>query len=198
MGPDGRTARLDALGEFSGDWGGGTDVGWAAVAAAVRDRDGRGPRTALARLVPAQFGPPLPGGRSPRLCTTDGSRRRASGSSHRLTFAAAADGDAVAAGIVDRLADEIVAMAGAMIRRARLGRLDPDVVLGGGVFRTTDPAFYERIDTGVRAVAPGARLVRPAAPPVAGAALLGLDALGVADVGDRVRAAFVAWDATAG
>ena len=26
--PDGRTARLDALGDISGDWGGGTDVGW--------------------------------------------------------------------------------------------------------------------------------------------------------------------------
>ena len=27
--PDGRSVRLDALGSISGDWGGGTDVGWA-------------------------------------------------------------------------------------------------------------------------------------------------------------------------
>ena len=59
---DGRTARLDALGAFSGDWGGGTDVGWAAVAAVVRDRDGRGPGTSLARIVPAHFGLRSPGG----------------------------------------------------------------------------------------------------------------------------------------
>jgi N-acetylglucosamine kinase-like BadF-type ATPase len=39
--PNGRTARLDALGEISGDWGGGTDVGWQGVAAAVRARDRR-------------------------------------------------------------------------------------------------------------------------------------------------------------
>ena len=86
-------------------------------------------------------------------------------------------------------------MAGAMIRRSVLGRLDPDVVLGGGVFRTTDAAFYERIDAGVRAVAPAS--FRPAARRWRGP-LLGLDALGVAGVGDRVRAEFVAWDATAG
>ena len=41
--PDGRTARLDALGEISGDWGGGTDVGWAGS----QRRSGRG--TAAAR-----------------------------------------------------------------------------------------------------------------------------------------------------
>ena len=81
-GPDGRTARLDALGAFSGDWGGGTDVGWAAVAAAVRDRDGRGPRTSLARIVPAHFGPSLPGGphRGPvRRTDPVGARARALG-----------------------------------------------------------------------------------------------------------------------
>ena len=54
--PDGQTARLDALGEISGDWGGGTDVGWAGLAAAVRATDGRGPRTRLEHDVPAHWG----------------------------------------------------------------------------------------------------------------------------------------------
>ena len=54
--PDGRTARLAALGGISGDWGGGGDVGLAALGAAVRARDGRGPRTALETTVPGQFG----------------------------------------------------------------------------------------------------------------------------------------------
>ena len=45
------------------------------------------------------------------------------------------------AAIVDGLADEIVVMAGAMLRRLHLTRTDPDVVLGGGVFRTDEPRF---------------------------------------------------------
>ena len=92
-----------------------------------------------------------------------------------LVFEAAAEGDHVAREIIDRQADEIVAWATAAIRRVRLGRLDPDVVLAGGVFRTEDAAFFARIEAGVRTAAPRARLVRLGLPPVVGAALLGLD-----------------------
>jgi hypothetical protein len=76
---------------------------------------------------------------------------------------------------VTRLADELVTMARALIRRLHLARLDPDVVLAGGVFRADDPVFYAAIDAGVAVVAPHARVVRLTAPPVLGAALLGLD-----------------------
>ena len=51
-----------------------------------------------------------------------------------------------------------------------------EVVLGGGIFDTTDTAFHARVAAGVHAVAPRAVLVRLAAPPVLGAALIGLDA----------------------
>jgi N-acetylglucosamine kinase-like BadF-type ATPase len=196
--PDGRTARLDALGQISGDWGGATDVGWQGLAAAVRARDGRGPRTVLERTVPAHFGLATP--RALTMAMYDGrvSQRRI-GELSPVVFAAAMEGDAAARAIVDRLADELIAMAGAMIRRLRLTRTDPEVVLGGGVFRTPDAAFRSRIESGVRAIAPQARLVRSDAPPVAGAALLGLDALGsgIADptVGARVREALASWDA---
>src|SRR5438046_10127605 len=54
--PDGRHARFPALGSISGDWGGGYDVGLAALHAAARSEDGRGPRTSLERSVPAYFG----------------------------------------------------------------------------------------------------------------------------------------------
>ena len=198
--PDGRTARLDALGHISGDWGGATDVGWQGLAAAVRARDGRGPRTVLERTVPAHFALATP--RALTMAMYDGrvSQRRI-GELSPVVFAAAMEGDAAARAIVDRLADELIAMAGAMIRRLRLTRKDPEVVLGGGVFRTPDAAFRSRIESGVQAIAPRARLVRSEAPPVAGAALLGLDALGagVADaaVGARVRTALASWDAKA-
>ena len=198
VGPDGRSVRLDALGAISGDWGGGTDVGWEGLAAAVRARDGRGPRTRLERDVPAHFGL-----RSPAAVTsamyTGGIAERRIGELSPVVFAAAQAGDAAARRIVDRLADEIVTMAGAMMRRLHLVRRDPDVVLGGGVFRTRDGDFYARIEAGVAAIAPAARPVRLSAPPVAGAALLGLDRLAggtaPAHVSDTVRSAIGGWDA---
>jgi N-acetylglucosamine kinase-like BadF-type ATPase len=172
--PDGQTARFDALGTISGDWGGARSVGEAGLAAAVRARDGRGPATTLEHLVPAHFKV-----RSTSALTRALYLERIP--EDRLTelspvvFGAAREGDVVARGILIRLADELVAMAGALIRRLRMTDLDPEVVLGGGVFSADDPAFYARIEAGVRAVAPRASIVRLTAPPVLGAALLGLD-----------------------
>jgi N-acetylglucosamine kinase-like BadF-type ATPase len=196
--PDGRSARLDALGNISGDWGGGTDVGWQGLAAAVRARDGRGPRTRLERDVPAHFGLRSPAAVTSAMYTGRIAEGRI-GELSPVVFRAAAAGDAVARAIVDRLADEIVTMAGAMIRRLHLTRKDPDVVLAGGVFRTREPLFWERIRAGVAAIAPAARVAGLGAPPVAGAALIGLDrlaeeAVGPA-VGASVRDAVGAWDA---
>jgi N-acetylglucosamine kinase-like BadF-type ATPase len=196
--PNGRTIRLDALGAISGDWGGGTDVGWEGLAGAVRARDGRGARTRLEQDVPAAFGLRTPAQVTAAMYTGRIPEKRI-GILSPVVFAAAEAGDAVARGIVDRLADEIVASAGAMIRRLHLTRRDPDVVLGGGVFRTREPLFWERLDAGIAAIAPAARLVRLSAPPVAGAALLGIDLLvgrtASMAVGASVRAAIGAWDA---
>jgi N-acetylglucosamine kinase-like BadF-type ATPase len=198
--PDGRSVRLDALGEYSGDWGGGNDVGWAGLAAAVRARDGRGPRTRLERDVPAHFELRTPAAVTSAMYTGRISSNRI-GELSPVVFTAAAAGDRAARRIVDRLADEVIVMAGAMIRRLHLMRRDPDVVLGGGVFRTRESGFWDRIRDGVADIAPAARLVPLTAPPVAGAALLGLDRLagGAVElpVAAAVRAAIGAWDAEA-
>ena len=172
--PDGRVARFDGVGDISGDWGGGTSVGLAAQAAAVRARDGRGPRTSLEQLVPAHFGLSSPGAVVRALYTGRLAAERL-GELSPVVFAAAVSGDAVAREIVDRLADELGVMAAALIRRLRLGRLDPDVVLAGGVFRAEDPAFHRRLAAAVADAAPAARVVRLDAPPVLGSALLGLE-----------------------
>jgi N-acetylglucosamine kinase-like BadF-type ATPase len=95
-----------------------------------------------------------------------------------LIFVASARGDAVARTVADRQADEIVAMAAVAMRRLRLTRLDVEVILGGGVFRAEDPAFFSRIEDGVRAVSPAATVRVLSEPPVVGAVLLGLDRLG--------------------
>ena len=172
--PDGRVARFDGVGDISGDWGGGTSVGLAAQAAAVRARDGRGPRTSLEQLVPAHFGLSSPGAVVRAFYTGRLAAERL-GELSPVVFAAAVSGDAVAREIVDRLADELGVMAAALIRRLRLGRLDPDVVLAGGVFRAEDPAFHRRLAAAVANAAPAARVLRLDAPPVLGSALLGLE-----------------------
>ena len=198
IGPDGRTARLAALGPISGDWGGGGDVGLAALGAAVRARDGRGERTALERLVPAHFGyrRPIDLTRAIEGGIVAQARLRELAP---IVFAAAGSGDAVARSIVDRLADELVVMATSIIRRLSMARLRPTVVLAGGIFGADDPVFEGRIRDGIRAVAPGADVRRASGPPVLGAALLGLDRLGrLAEsdrraAGDRIRRDLRAW-----
>jgi N-acetylglucosamine kinase-like BadF-type ATPase len=195
--PNGRSARFDAVGAYSGDWGGGMGISEAGLAAAVRARDGRGPSTVLERLVPAQFGVKSPAALTKALYIGRIPHERLIDLAP-VVFRAAGEGDAVARAIVDRLADELVAMGGALIRRLRMTRLDPEVVLAGGVFRTTDAAFYERLEAGIRVVAPRASFVRLATPPVLGAALLGLDRLSPRGTVDRraesrLRAALEAW-----
>jgi N-acetylglucosamine kinase-like BadF-type ATPase len=177
VGPSGRTARLAALGPISGDRGGGRDLGMGALGAAVRARDGRGPRTAFEQLVPAHFGLTRP--EAVTRAIYDGRIRE-----DRVlelapvVFRAARAGDGVARALLDDLADELGTMAVAMIRRVNLARHAFDVVLAGGVFQNHDEAFLARLDAAVRAVASQARLAPLHAPPLVGAALLGLDRIG--------------------
>ena len=179
IGSNGRVAAYPALGEIAGDWGGGGSIGPAALSAAVRGRDGRGPRTSLEVLVPAHLGY-----RRPLDVTYALYRGRLTSAAIRelapVVFEAAGRGDAVARFIVDQQADEVVAMATAALRRISSLRRSIPVVLAGGVFKTTDAAFHERIRAGLAAAAPLAEVRRLTAPPVLGAALLGLDALDTA------------------
>jgi N-acetylglucosamine kinase-like BadF-type ATPase len=182
--PDGRVTRFPAVGVVSGDWGGGAEIGEAALWYAIRAEDGRGARTSLARSVPAAFGL-----KRPRQVLEGLYYHRLDPGMIALlppvVFAAAVAGDAVARSIVDRQADEVVAMAGTAIRRLRMTKLDVDVVLGGGIFRAEDPAFFDRIEAGLREVAPEVQIRRLTAPPVIGAALIGLDELGAPRAAER-------------
>jgi N-acetylglucosamine kinase-like BadF-type ATPase len=176
VGPSGRTARLAALGPISGDQGGGRDLGMGALGAAVRARDGRGPRTTLERLVPAHFHLARPSAVTRAMYDgrIDEERVRELAP---VVFAAAQAGDALARGLIDRLADELALMAIAMIRRVGIVRREFHVVLAGGVFLNRDAAFLARLTDAIQRVAPGAHPVLLRMPPLLGAALLGLDRL---------------------
>ncbi|MFJ5227474.1 N-acetylglucosamine kinase [Streptomyces sp. NPDC088400] len=172
--PDGRTARFPAIGRISGDWGGGGGLAEEALWFAARAEDGRGEPTELVRTLPGHFGlgsmyeliEALHLGRIPYV-------RR-----HELApvlFATGAAGDAVSRSLVDRLAEEVVALA--TVALGRLGLLDEvaPVLLGGSVLAARHPQLDDRIGELLAVKAPKAVVEVVTAPPVLGAAQLGLD-----------------------
>jgi N-acetylglucosamine kinase-like BadF-type ATPase len=173
--PDGRQVRFPALGEITGDWGGGYDVGMAAVSAAARSEDGRGPKTSLERSVPAHFGLNTPQELAQAIHVQQISRRRVL-ELPPLVFAEA-ERDEVAAGIVDRLAAEIVALVRAALTRLELAQEPVEVLLGGGLVQSADGRVLDAIGDGLREVGPQITVRPTASPPVVGAALLALDEL---------------------
>jgi N-acetylglucosamine kinase-like BadF-type ATPase len=188
--PDGRTTRFLSLGPISGDWGGGGDLGIEALRLAARAEDGRGPDTALRTEVPRHFG----------LATvrdvTIAAYREKIGRGELRTLAPvvltlAGNGDPAARDLVARQADEVCAMALTAIRRLGLDGAAVPVVLGGSLLAAADPLLTRLVTAGLAAGAPAAEARIVDVPPVAGAALLGLDQAGAGpDAEVRLRAAF--------
>jgi N-acetylglucosamine kinase-like BadF-type ATPase len=187
---DGREARFAAVGQISGDWGGGGFLWAEAMWWAARDADGRGPRTALSRALPAHYGLPDMaalieavhlGGVPPSRCLE----------MTPLLFEVAAAGDAVAGEVVLRQAAEVVAIAVAALGRLdALGRPMP-VLLGGGVLTAGHRLLLEEVERGLGREAPYAIVRVVAADPVLGAGLLGLDRRGVGPAAkQRLRASY--------
>jgi N-acetylglucosamine kinase-like BadF-type ATPase len=171
--PDGRHARFPALGRITGDWGGGYDLGRAAVFAAARSEDGRGPRTSLEHAVPAHFGLEAPSELAEAIHFGQIAERRMIELAP-IVLAEAAD-DAVAAGIVQRLASEVVALARVALKRLSLTDEPVEVLLGGGVLQDVDGDLLAAIDAGLREHAPSVTVRPTASAAIVGAALLGLD-----------------------
>jgi len=190
IGPDGRTTRFPALGRRTGDWGGGFFLGEEALWWAVRAEDGRGPHTSLATAVPAHFGMARAGDVGIAMFTgrlDDGRLNELA----PLLFAEAEAGDPVAARLVTRLAEEVTALGVTALRRLDLLGTRTEIVLGGGVLARPDASLMHQIERLYATDAPHAVLRMLTAPPVLGAALLGLDHLGPLDGAEqRLRAQF--------
>jgi N-acetylglucosamine kinase-like BadF-type ATPase len=175
--PDGTTARYLAHGTMSGDWGGGWGLSQAVMWHAMRGWDGRGRATALGDAVAARFG--LSSVRDVAVAVHKGILGEAD--LIQLTavlFAVAADGDPVARSLVDRQAAEICVMAAAAMRQLGMSPAGVPVVLGGGVLESRDPLLLAEVDRQLTEAAPGATARVLDVPPIAGAALLGLDYVG--------------------
>ncbi|MCM6778666.1 ATPase [Nocardia sp. CDC159] len=188
--PDGRTARFPALGKLTGDWGGGGGMAAEAMWHAARAEDGRGHPTALSAAIGRHFG--MAGanavaeaihlGRLPRQRLHE---------IVRVLFATAQAGDATALRLIDRQADEITRLAVVALRRLGLLGEPTPLVLGGGVLAARQPLLIDNLMARLAVAAPLAEPRIIVAPPVLGAALLGLDHLGAdATAHARLRAAY--------
>lgn len=175
--PDGRQVRFPSLGAVSGDiMDGAAAVGLAAVSAAARSEDGRGPKTELERLVPEYFGlaTPVELARAVEAGRVPGRRL---GELSPLVFDAAAS-DAVAAEIIDRQAAEVVAFVRAAATRLELVDEEVEVILGGSVLQSGNRRLLGGIEAGLSEVGPGLSMQVARSRPIVGAVLLGLDRLG--------------------
>lgn len=185
---DGAVARFPALGGISGDWGGGSGLGEQALWHAARDVDARGPRTALTGAIVEALGVAS----VPALIEDLHFRRRESSeltSLAPIVFEAARSGDAVAEGLVDRQAEELVAFARACLVRLDLLDRPVPIVLGGGIVRSGDARLLGGVASRLADIAPAARVEILESDPIVGAALLALAAAGAApDALQRARA----------
>jgi N-acetylglucosamine kinase-like BadF-type ATPase len=188
----GRQIRFPSLGPISGDWGGGAALGTEALFLAVRAEDGRGPPTALRKAIMEHFGTTSVAEVTAALHFGEISRSRL----HELVpvlLRTAASGDQPAAAVVERQADEVFLLARVALERLNLRNQSTDVVLGGGVLATRDPLLLGDVLARLTAFAPAVNVVVVDDPPVVGAALLGLDALGASvDAEIAARAALIA------
>ncbi|MEU9889093.1 BadF/BadG/BcrA/BcrD ATPase family protein [Sphaerisporangium sp. NPDC051011] len=188
--PTGEVARFPALGRLSGDWGGGYGLGEEALWHAVRAEDGRGPATLLLDVVRGHFGTRL----VEEVVLGIHFGELPSDVLHGLVpllLAAAAEGDAVARGVVERQADEVTVMGVVAMRRLGLLERPCEVVLGGGVLTARHPLLMGLIERRYAAQAPSATLLVADVPPIVGAALLGLDRLGASpEAARRLRESF--------
>jgi len=191
IGPGGSNVRFPALGELSGDFApGGVWLGIRGLGLALRAGDGRGEGTSLVRLVPSHFG--LPSAEAVLEAVYTGALEFGRlAEVAEVVLGAAGDGDPPAAGAVDVLVGEVVAMASAAIGKLGIdagGGVPLEVVVGGGMFE--DARFTALVLDGIRQAAPQAVLRTISGPPVLGAALLGLDDLNAGpEVEARLRAA---------
>ena len=176
VGPDGRQVRFPSLGAVSGDiMDGAGAVGVAAASAAARSADGRGPKTELERLVPGHFGLAAPVELARAVEAGNVPWRRLSELSP-LVFDAAAN-DAVAAEIVDRQADEVVAFVRAAVTRLELVGEEVEVILGGSVLQSGNRRLLGGIEAGLCEVGPGLSMNVARSRPIVGSVLTGLDRL---------------------
>jgi N-acetylglucosamine kinase-like BadF-type ATPase len=156
----GRNARFEAAraggwGHIIGDEGSGYWIGREALAAIMRAVDGRGPDTRLTEDVLAHFNIDDTS-RLTRIVYDRELPRMSVAALGPIVQQARELGDAVAAGILERAADELVLAAQSVATRLEMRGDEFDFVLAGGVFRVV-PWLADEVTRRLVEVAPRSR-----------------------------------------
>ena len=183
----GESARAGGWGHMVGDEGSGYWIGREAVAAVMRAADGRGPRTRLTDEILAHFGV-ADASRLPRIVYDREVPRMSVAALGPIIQDVAAAGDTVAAGILERAAEELVLAAQSVAARLEMRGDAFTFHLAGGVFQVV-PSLAADVSRRLREVAPRSRVQLLADEPAVGAVWLALsEARGGARVPQYKRA----------
>ncbi len=170
-----REGRVLGNGVYFGENGGSYELIIKALQETAKEWTQRGPATLLTEkfsaLVGATSAADLLEGLSQERYAIDADAAP-------LVFAAAHEGDAVAHEVIRWSAQELGDLAVGVIRQLRLENEVFDVVLVGSLYNG-GALFLEPLQATIQQVAPGARMVRLAAPRVVGAVLLAMQVAGV-------------------
>jgi N-acetylglucosamine kinase-like BadF-type ATPase len=167
----GREGRVTGEGVRFGEYGGAAELVMKAVHAITAAWSRRGPATRLADAFISAVGARSLDDLLEGLALE---YYRLDADAAPLVFQVAESGDAVAQGVIAWAARELGDLAIGVIRQLDFERLNFDVVLLGSMYNG-GPLLLDPLRAAIQAVAPGARLVRLAAPPVIGGVLLGLE-----------------------
>jgi glucosamine kinase len=169
---NGSASRAGGWGHVIGDEGSGYWIGRQALAAIVREVDGRGPRTQLTDDVLSHFGVPNAAGLVHIVYNREVPRRNVA-TLGPIVQRARDSGDAVAANILERAAEELVLAASSVATRLDMRGDSFPFVLAGGIFHIV-PWLVEQLGKRLLEVAPRCQVRLLAEEPAIGAVSIAL------------------------
>lgn len=170
----GHAARAGGWGYLLGDEGGGFWIGRSALAAVVRQFDGRGPATQLTDMVLGHMSLGNPTELIHAIYYRDVHRHAIAGLASVVQRAAAA-GDAVASDILARAGAELASAAASVISRLGMRGDAFPTILAGGIFRGV-PWLTRNVEARLSEVAPRSTVRLLEVEPAVGAVRLALAA----------------------
>jgi N-acetylglucosamine kinase-like BadF-type ATPase len=180
VGADGQGWRVGGWGHVLGDEGSGYWLGTESIRAALRDRDGSGPETALSDAAAEFFAAASVEALAALVYSKPLTKGEIAAFAVR-TCALAQDGDSVARGLYERGARELAAQIAAVARHTGLDRAEAfPLGLIGSVFKA-GALFVDPLVAAVHETAPGARASVVEMAPVGGSLQLAMRVCGCAD-----------------
>jgi N-acetylglucosamine kinase-like BadF-type ATPase len=178
VGGDGRPWRAGGWGHLLGDEGSGYWLGMQSIRAALRDREGSGPATALSDTLPAFFGTPSIEALASRVYSKPLTKGEIAAFAVE-TAKIAEGGDAVARGLYESGALELAAQTTAVIAQTGLSGEFP-IGLIGSTFKA-GAVFVEPLTRAIHGQAPKALVATVQMAPVGGSLVLAARACGRAE-----------------